>query len=420
MLGLKQLKEHPLQNAAYRTDKKFIGLACGRGSGKSLIAKYRIVRALAETTNVANPIYFYLLPTEAQAKRVAWTDMLGMIPKEWIKKLNVQDKTIETHYGSTLYVLGGDKPARLEGVQWSGGVVDEACDYRPGVFDRSLIPALTHNCRFCYRIGVPKRFGPSSSEFRKWFFEDADDRFCASWPSSDIVEPSVLASMKRSLAPDDYDEQFNATWLSAKGGAYVEFDERFNIYGQIYYDSTRPIVVSSDFNVDPMSWVLMHQVGDYLIVFDEIRIKNTTTQRTLDELYRRYPFHKAGWIFTGDAASKQRSTNSDITDFLLINNDLRFENKSIMFPDSNPSILSRIQTVNASLRSADGKRHVYIHPKCKALIEDLKTQAFKANTMILDTTDKTIGHMADAFGYGVMLCRPIPVYVSGVTRIGVA
>lgn len=407
---IKQLKPHPLQSRAFRAQEKFVGLACGRGSGKSLIAKYRIVRALAETVEHSRPIYFYLLPTEAQAKRIAWADLISMIPKEWIKKINATDKTIETHFGSVLYVLGGDKPARLEGVQWDGGIVDEACDYRPGVWDLTLLPALTHRCRFCFRIGVPKRFGSSSDEYHSWFMKPAPNKFCATWPSSDIVEASILAQLKEELASADYDEQFNATWVSARGGVFLEFSEAHNVYNKCHYTPSRPVIVGCDFNVDPMSWTLAHMVSGKVIAFDEIRISNTTTQRTLDELHRRYndPIHKAGWIFTGDAASKQRHTNADVTDYMIINNDQRFENKSIEFPNSNPSLVSRFATTNAALRSADGKRHVFIHPRCEGLIKDLKSLAYKPHTHEVDLTNKTLGHSSDSFGYLLMLARPLP------------
>lgn len=416
---IKKLRPHPLQSRAFYSEEKFVGLACGRGSGKSLIAKYRIIRALSETTGHKRPIYFYLLPTEAQAKRIAWVDLMSMIPKDWIKKINSTDKTIETHFGSVLYVLGGDKPQRLEGVQWDGGIVDEACDYRPGVWDLTLLPALTHRCRFCWRIGVPKRFGSSSDEYHTWFTKDAANKFCATWPSSDIVDKEILEGLKQELSASDYDEQFNATWVSARGGVFLEFSGNHNVYDKCSYSSSRPVIVGCDFNVDPMSWTLAHKVGDKIIVFDEIRISNTTTQRTLDELHRRYntPSHRAGWIFTGDAASRQRRTNADVTDYMIINNDQRFENKSISFPSSNPSLVSRFATTNAALRSADGKRHVYIHPKAEGLIKDLKSLSYKPGTSIVDLSNKTLGHSSDSFGYLVMLARPLPFLQAAESKI---
>lgn len=416
---IKKLKPHPLQSRAYRAPEKFVGLACGRGSGKSLIAKYRLIRALSETVNHSRPIYFYLLPTEAQAKRIVWSDMLAMIPKDWIRKINATDKTIETHFGSVLYVLGGDKPARLEGVQWDGGIVDEACDYKPGVWNRTLLPALTHRCRFCFRIGVPKRFGTSSDEYHTWFTTPSPDKFCATWPSSDIVDPAVLAQLKKELAPQDYEEQFDATWVSARGGVFIEFSKMHNVYDACHYTTSRPIIVGCDFNVDPMAWTLAHKVGEKIIVFDELRLSNTTTQRTLDELHARYntPKHTAGWIFTGDAASKQRRTNADVTDYMIINNDQRFENKSIVFPDSNPSLISRFATTNAALRSADGKRHVFIHPKAEGLIKDLKSLSYKPNSHEVDLSNKTLGHSADSFGYMVMLLRPLPFLQAAESKI---
>jgi hypothetical protein len=411
------LKPHPLQARAYYTDKKYVGLACGRGSGKSEIAKNRVVRALAETTAQPSPIYFYLLPTFAQAKRVAWEDFLTRIPKAWISKTNVADQVITTHFGSSLYVLGGDKPERLEGVQWAGGVVDEACEYRPGVWDKSLVPAMTHHCRFAWRIGVPKRYGSSANEFKEWFFRTSPNKACYAWPSSDIIDPAKLEEIKAELAIDDYNEQFNAHWLNASGGIYKEFSDKYTVTAEATYSPNLPIFVGCDFNVDPMSWVLSHFVNGKIIVFDEVKIRNTTTQRTLDALWNKYAEHKAGWFFTGDAASRQRSTSSDLTDYLIINNDARFKNKGINFPDSNPGLSARFATVNAALRSADKKRHLFINPACTGLIRDLRQQAYEPGTSDVDYSDKTIGHSTDALGYLVMYLRPLRLSMGGSVGI---
>lgn len=157
------LRPHRLQSAAWYTDKKFVILACGRGSGKTELARRRSVYNLAVTHRLPMAYHGYALPTYSQARRVAWEPLKSLVPKEWIADLKEGEMSIETIFKSKLMVVGLDKPQRVEGTQWSSFVVDESCDVKPGTFNKSIMPALTHHCFSCWRIGVPKSQGPGLS-----------------------------------------------------------------------------------------------------------------------------------------------------------------------------------------------------------------------------------------------------------------
>lgn len=422
------LRYHPAQSRAYYAPEKFVGLLCGRGSGKSELAKRRIVRALPERKPWPNPIYAYCLPTYRQAKKVGWASLLALIPPKWLAKdgAKVSELKFETIFGSTLYVVGMDKPERIEGVQWDGVVWDEACDHKAGAFDKSLVPALSHHCQFCWRIGVPKRTGPSAPEFIAWMMSaiagKMHNTIGLTWASGDILTPEQLEYAKKHLSKEDFDEQYNALIVNASGGVYVEFSKTLNVSNAAQYCRDLPIYVGCDFNVDPMSWVLAHYLPaqDMVLIFDELRIRNTTTQRTLNELYSKYITHRNGWVFTGDAASRQRSTTADLTDYMLINNDERFGDKGISFPNSNPGLRTRFSTVNAALCNAQNKRRVLINPGCTYLIDDLTQQAYKPGTFEVDKSNANIGHMSDAFGYLICLTLPIPYAAYSPQEIHIA
>lgn len=409
------LRPHLKQYQAYFSKQKFVGLACGRGSGKSELAKRRIIRALPVTKPWPDPIYFYALPTYNQAKRVAWESLIKLIPPSWIKRdgLKVSELYIDTVFGSRLYVVGMDKPERIEGVQWDGGVLDEACDHKPGSFDKSVLPALTHRCEFFWRIGVPKRQGPSAIEFKEWFNKvavgDIPNALALSWPSKDILPPEAINWAKNHLDPSDYDEQFEANFGNASGAVYKEFT-RANVSQHARYIPSLPIHVACDFNIDPMSWVLCHYIKELnvLLVFDELRSRDTTTTRQLAALHEKYKDHKGGWSFAGDASAHHRHSNSDITDYLLINNSQLFGNKGINFNRSNPSLKTRFSCVNAALCNANGIRRILINPECRWLIRDLQNVTYKPGTNEQDGSDRTLTHMSDALGYLVVELFPIP------------
>ena len=103
----------------------------------------------------------------------------------------------------------------------------------------------------------------------------------------------------------DYREQFGALWQSSGGVIFHGFNVEYNVRA-CTYDSTRLIIVGSDFNVDPMAWVLGHK---YIMSngqarmewFDELYIRDTNTPATLNTLWQKYSSHEGGGSFYGEA-----------------------------------------------------------------------------------------------------------------------
>ena len=417
------LRYHPDQAAALRSTARFVALAAGRGSGKTEISRRRVVMALAQRKPWPDPMYFYALPTVAQAKRVAWKPLKALVPAKWVKAINESAMTIETVFGSTLYVLGLDKPERAEGVQWDGGIVDESCDQRPGHFDRTLLPAMSHRTAWCWRIGVPKRFGKGAAEFKEFWLKGQDasrpEYASWSWPSYDILPPEEIELHRNALDERDFNEQYGASWESASGAIFYAFSEFENVDANVIYDPNRPIIIGSDFNVDPMSWVIGHRTAERLEIFDEIFARNTNTQLTLDLLAEKYGSHTAGFEFYGDASGRARKTSASSSDYILIKNDDRFKKKRVFYPRSNPAVSNRFAATNALLLNAKKQRRCFINPRCKHLIKDLNQRAYKKGSREPDDSGD-IGHMTDAFGYIIYSRWPVRIVQETMPEVSVS
>lgn len=405
------LRPHTGQQAAWTCSKRFVGLPCGRGSGKTELAKRRLVRFLPIVKPWAVPRYFYSAPTVQQAKRLAWDDLLRLIPPEWLAaRPHISDLRITTIFGSELWIIGMDRPERIEGNQWDGGILDESSDIKAGAFAKSIIPALTWRNGWVWRIGVPKRQGPGAAEYRK-FCElghagTDSDTAAFSWPSSDIISSDQLAYARSNLDPKDYREQFDASWETVGGGIFYAFDREYNVR-PCGYQPNLPILVGSDFNVDPMAWVLAHRLAGRLEVFDEVWMRNTNTPATLDALAGRYPEHK-GWEFYGDASGNQRRTSASRSDIKHIYNHPAFKTmgRTLHFTTANPPVVDRFAATNAMFCNAAGERRLFIDPRCSHLIDDLEARYFKPGTR--EAADsKDLGHATDALGYIVFRLYPI-------------
>lgn len=406
----KKLRPHYEQTKFFLSKKRYRVAVAGRGSGKTEIARKILVGKMTERKVHPGALYLYGLPTQDQARRVAWEPLLKMIPEALIKGTPNQARmTLTLINGATLKCAGLEKPHRLEGVQYDGVIIDESSDVKPGVFDVNLGPAMTHRNAWALRIGVPKRRGIGGAEFRDFFLRglrgDPDiDSF--TWKSSTVLSPEEIEKKKQVMSLQDYNEQYEASWENAQGLIYYAFSDR-NIDPAAIYMQHLPIYVLQDFNVSPMSWCLAHFIHGVLYVFDEIYELNINTASTLSLLHKRYPFHEAGWRFIGDASQKGRHTSSNVTDYMIIEADERFKPKTLIKPKKNPYIYDRFACVNAALCNAKGTIRIRINPKCKKLIRDLEMYAYKPLTSDPDQSNKELSHISDALGYGVVVLMPM-------------
>jgi len=386
-----------------------------------------MVETLAERVpGCRRPMYFYSAPTWAQAKRIAWQPFIDLIPKSWLLPgsdgINRSDMVLRTKFGSELHIIGMDKPERIEGSQYCGGITDESSDMKPGAFHKSILPALSIHRGFCWRIGVPKRQGPSAGEFRE-FCElnrsgDDEDSISFTWPSDQIVDAKTLAQAKRIMDIRDYNEQFRAQWQKSGGGIFYAFDEEQNCK-RCNYDPNRVIVVGMDFNVDPMAWVLGHLYRDKdgeerWEWFDEIFRKDTNTPEVLKILFNKYKNHKGGFMFCGDASAKARHTSATDSDYMLIWDHPGFKKlgRKVEFPESAPAIEDRFAVCNAMFENAAGQRRCFVDKvNCPNLFTDLRTRFFKPGTRVVGDSGEQ-GHMTDAFGYPVFQFTPVDARLS--------
>ena len=398
-----QLKPHEGQAALWTCPERFVYVPCGRQSGKTELALRRLVRYLPVKRPWPDPKFFYAGPTYQQAKRTAWSRLLRLIPPEWIFEISKSELSIRTIFGSEIFLVGLDKPQRIEGLILDGGVIDECSDIKPKTFDLSILPTLVMRNGWVWFIGVPKRFGIGAIEYRERYKAAAAGTLANSrgfsWPSSGIVPEEYLDHCQRTMDIRDYQEQFEASWLTATGGIFHAFDPEFNVR-PCNYDPSLPIVVCQDFNVNPMAWSLGHMKGTTLEIFDEIFIRNTNTPETLRVLLGRYREHKGGFEFYGDASSRGNRTSAYSSDYNHIANGERLKamGRTMHYMYANPPIADRFAATNARICDGEGNQHIYIDKTCIHLILDLETRAYKPNSReAADSGD--IGHCSDGLGY---------------------
>jgi hypothetical protein len=213
----------------------------------------------------------------------------------------------------------------------------------------------------------------------------------------------------QTLDPKDFREQYEASFETAGGLLYYAFDRDYNVR-PCTYRADQPILVGSDFNVDPMAWVLMHRYANptRYEIFDELWIRDTNTVKTLSRLHTKYAQHKGGFAFYGDPSGRSRQTSASQSDYETIMGDERFKmlGRTVHYPLAHPNPSDRFAAVNAMLCNAAGERRMFIAPNCKHLIADLEAMYYKPGTT--DAAEgKDLKHITDALGYAVHYLDPI-------------
>lgn len=399
-----QLKYHKVQHALWTSPARFVWACAGRQSGKTEISLRRLAAYLPIKKPWPDPLYVYAGPTFAQAKRTAWQRLLKLIPEQWIADISLSELTITSIFGSKIIVTGLDKPQRLEGLMIDGVVLDENSDLKPEAYKISVGPTLVTRRGWCWKIGVPKRFGIGAElyreEFEKALTGTIIDSAAFTWGSEGIVPAAELERERQTLDEKDYQELYEASWLSAAGGIFHAWDSTFNVRPCIY-DPDKALIVSSDFNIrHPMSWVIMQDHAGVTVVIDELFLRDTNTPATLEELMRRWGHHKAGFQFYGDASGRARHTSAAMSDYVHIASHagLQALGRTMHYTTSNPPVADRFAATNARICNGNGNRNLFVDPKCSNLIRDLNTRSFRPGTRDTDDTGDQ-GHATDALGY---------------------
>ena len=218
--------------------------------------------------------------------------------------------------------------------------------------------------------------------------------------------------LKESYEEKFYEQEVLGSYLSMDGGrVYSAFDRNTHLrrLEAIPYE---PLGWALDFNVDPMSSLIVQTVGKTLQVLDEIVIRHGSTQQACEEFLKRFPRHEGGIAIYGDASGFQHQTTG-ATDYEMIRE--YFSVHSTMpvqykVPKSNPHVRERINLTNRQLKSAAGTVGLLVDPKCKELTKDLEQVCYKADSDQIDKDrDRMRTHLSDALGYVLWQeCRPLP------------
>lgn len=413
------LRYHPIQHDLWTSPKRFNVVPSGRRSGKTEICgKRKIIMKALKGTKYDDSRFGVGAPTRDQAKRIYWRDLKAMIAPTFIRSKSETDLSITLVTGTSIHVVGLDKPERIEGVPWDGFVLDEYGNMKASVWPEHIRPALADRQGWCDFIGVPEGRNhyyrlhkrARSSKFNSWGSYH--------WVSADILPKSEIEDAKEDLDERTFKQEFEGSFLNFAGMVYYQFSEALH-YKRLQYRSDLPLIFCFDFNVSPGVAVVVQEVkkGPHIIsnIIGEVYIKDdSNTPLVCKKLIFDWKHHRGKVYCYGDKTGGARGTAKVLgTDWDLIHTSLsrQWGNRvSYDLPRVNPREKDRVNSVNTRLLNANDVVRIQIDPsKAPHVVEDFEGVLLtKDGTGEIDKKrDPQLTHYTDGFGYYIHKVFPV-------------
>lgn len=405
------LRIHRGQREVLVDKHRFKVVVAGRRWGKTQCAKAAIINRC----RLPKQLIWYVAPTYRMARGIMWSELLDAIPRRLIKRVNETLMIIELINKTRIELKGADKPDTLRGVGLHYLVIDEAQDIREETWTKILRPTLASTRGDALIIGTPKSFNWLHARYvegqrGEWYVNAKGQRRRNSWKSwqfptitSPFIPKEEIDAARADMDEKSFRQEFEASFETMSGRVYYAFDRKIHV-GEYKFNPKLPIWIGQDFNIDPMSSVIMQpQPNGEVWIIDEVILFGSNTEETANELGRRYFKHMNQITFYPDPAGSNRQGARGESDLDILR-ECGF--KRILYRRKHPPVADRVNAVNRMFRSGDGTVRMRVDANCKNVISALEKTIYKPNSREVDKS-QGFEHPADALGYCIDLQFPV-------------
>lgn len=431
----KPLRYHAEQQRFRRSKKRFKVIMAGRRSGKTDLAKREGCEQGLEFDAFPRGKFVFAAPTRDQARQIYWEDLKARIPRELVADVSETHLELQLVTSTRYGVVGMDKPERIEGEPLDWICLDELDAMKPGVWEKTVRPALSTTGRPGRAIFIGKPKGRRLLyKLLKYAREGGDPEWDGwHWKSSEIIDPDEDASARRTLDPHSYAQEYDADPINLQGRIYYPFEAPLHAAERLPYFKDQPLVLAMDFNVKPGSAEVLQEqrywgrnprvAGEITASIGEVWIPDDSNTRLICRKFvQRWGKHEGMLYVYGDATGGARGTAKvDGSDWDIVEQELRpvfRERLRFHVPDANPAEKVRVNAVNARLLNAEGKVRWLIDPvECPHLIDDFEgVQGVKDGSGQIDKDRQKYPDLTDCSdGAGYYVAKRHPMVVQSTT-----
>jgi hypothetical protein len=387
---------------------RFPVVPAGRRSGKTERAKRFISR---QAMYLAGEKYFAAAPTYNQAKKIWWDDLKALtLSSTHPRKPSESELKIFLPNETEIHIIGLDQPQRIEGINWTGGVVDEIADVKAEALQANIMPALNTvnptrpNYRaWCWFIGVPDGLNHyyDMAEYARTSGDPDWELF--HWTSEEILPADIIESAKRTMSKKQYNQEYRASFETASGRIYEEYSPRN--YTEATILEHEALHWMHDQNYTPLSSAIAVIRDEIPYLVDEIVLESAISRQSAEEFVERYKDHKNKTVFIyGDPSGRQGEKHGHRSDYTDIEDVLRREKWKFerRVKPAHPAIKDRQNAVRAKICSANDKVTLFVNPKTAPWChKGLATVQLQEGSTFQEDQKNQYQHITTAIGYFV-------------------
>ncbi|MDH4581386.1 hypothetical protein E8F20_05785 [Pseudomonas sp. BN415] len=411
------LKDHAVQLAlvdAVPSGIRFPLGPAGRRSGKTERAK----RFLVKQANAVVGQYFAAAPTHAQAKKIFWDDLKAFsLSCLHDKRPSESDLIIFLPNGSEIHVIGLDKPQRIEGIPWKGGLIDEFADVKSDAWEANILPALnTVNPTdpdyraWCWLLGVPDGLNHYYDLCMRAEAGGDPSFKVYHWKSAEILPPDVIAAMKHSMSAKQFKQEFEASFETAGGRIYEDYSKANHTTATI--EPHEQLLWMHDQNFTPLSSAVgVRRNSNELYLLDEIVLTSAVSKQSALEFVDKFKAHKNKHVLIyGDPAGQAGEKHGHASDYTDIEGVLKAHGWTFTrkVKPAHPAIKDRQNAVRAKIKTADGNISLFVNPHtAKWCDKGLSTVQLQDGSTFQEDQKNQYQHITTAIGYCIDVEWPV-------------
>lgn len=399
-------KLHPKQKQIMDQAKRFNHLRCGRRFGKTtLIQELTSIALDGKLVGVWFPAYKDLAEVWSEVKT-----LYKPVPHEIYESIAVIDKKdeqlkqIKLITGGLIDFWSMENPDSGQGRKYHRAIVDESAK-APKLYqawENTIRPTLTDYRGDAFIMSRPKgkNAGGTAEHPGNGFYllEEKHKKF-DNWAffhftTYDNPHMSVEEIEEAKLQLDDinFKQEYLAEYVDANDRPFLyKFNENVHVRDSYEPNVHLPILISFDFNKDPMTALIGQQVDLWTAgAFAEIDLPEGSTPEVCDLIIVDYMKWMYNMDVTGDSTGKNRSalTRGNLNHYRIIKDMLKLKDMNLKYPKTNPAHSDSRVLCNSVLQNAN----FFITKNCTRTIKDAKSAYVDATGELVKTQAEGLHH----------------------------
>lgn len=257
----------------------------------------------------------YIAPTFGQAKRVVW---------DYAKKYTKNIPGIETneadlrvdfpHNQARQMLLSAENPGSIKGIYLDDAIFDEYGQMDPSVWSEAVRPTLSDRRGGATFIGTPVGMNNFYKLYDYALNSGDPEWFAAMYKASEtgIISQEELASAKRSMTEEEYEQEYECSFNAGLTGAYFAKElaraAKESRIGSVAHDPSLPVDTYWDLGIDDLSsvWFVQSLRGRHRLI-DYYEVCGASIAEVVREVKKK-PYTLGEWVLPHDANARDFST----------------------------------------------------------------------------------------------------------------